>query len=130
MNVRDSEEVVKEIEALYFKWLEYSGYRNEKEMLEILIQKGVFAVRVSEDEKGIEIGFMNEHILTPLGVSICFERGDRESFLNLQLLLLFIANKLDDVNRSLAPFMQHQECCYDIAKCFLLDNSSVLWEKG
>lgn len=125
MNGKKSDVVVREIDEFYKKWLLCSGYSSEKDFDETHKFSGGFGLRKLLFEDGVEIGFFRGEKFFPIGERLVYVSGDKESLMNLHLLVLYIANKLDKRAKEVAVEFRRKESCYDTAKKFLRETYNL-----
>lgn len=112
----------KQIESNYQKWLEMSGM-SEPEFFKFRTV-GNFKILDGTDEQNdykiIVLGYMNKNDdFVKIGEQFAYKKGDVNGYLDLSLVLLYIASRLDIANNKAPAFEQRKNYFSEITKAFL-----------
>lgn len=120
---------VKEVRINYEKWLEMS-HLTEAELLDYKTAKEFLVTTVKDKEYSIVmIGIENNGDFTKIGEQFIYKTGDAEAFLDIVLLLFYIAQRLDEANEKLPKFAQRKRYFYLKVKDFINDEKKLLQKK-
>lgn len=113
---------IEQIEKHYKTWLEMSNL-TEKEFVSYRnISRYQILSGVDGNYTIIVIGRMNNHGFEKIGEQIAFETNNKEAMTNCCLLLLYLANKLDESNMVAPKFEQRGLYFTQITKDFIKNN--------
>lgn len=118
----DSKEVDKEVKVIEnnFKiWLQMSNL-TEKEFIKFRNVRN-FKIICGEDSgyKILRLGYEIDNNFHSIGEQIAYPMGDDNSFADLCLLILYMAQKLDNANAVAPIFEQRKDYFYKITKDFI-----------
>lgn len=122
---------VKKIENNYREWLKVSNLTET----ELLKNRTVPEFRIASGEVDgyvlVLLGYMGEENFVAIGEQFVVEVGDEEARMDLSLLLLYIANKLDEANSKAMKLEQRPLYFTNITKEFVKRELYALgWSKG
>lgn len=120
------ENEVKETKNNYKKWLEMS-HMKEEDLLQFKTANN-FTILTGED-KGysiIIIGNVHNGKFEKIGEQFVYKTGDTETFLDVSILLFYIAQRLDEANEKLPKFQQRERYFYLKVKEFVNDEKKMI----
>lgn len=113
---------IEQIEKHYKTWLEMSNLTDKEFVSYRNISRYHILSGVDGNYTIIVIGRMNNHGFEKIGEQIAFETNNKEAMTNCCLLLLYLANKLDESNMVAPKFEQRGLYFTQITKDFIKNN--------
>lgn len=102
------EREVKEVEMNYKKWLDFSNL-DVKDLLKYRVGEFKINSKVENGFGVIELGYIDKENFIKIGESILYEINNKEMKYDVALLILYIAERLDDMNKKAPAFLNRGE---------------------